>query len=162
MATMVVPTSNMRNKIALLLITLLGLVACDHQTVYHHYEHASESGWDKNDTLKYFVSPIQEPGSYQEDVELRVVNTFPFLSITLVVEQTVFPLGQTTRQSLECSLMNEEGHPTGTGISFYQYSFPLKKLELNQGDSIQINIIHNMKRESMPGIADVGVKISKK
>ncbi len=150
----------MRNKALCLLAFVLGLAACNHQVVYHHYEHASESGWEKNDTLKFFVSPVPEAGSYQEDIELRVVNTFPFQSLTLIVEQTVIPLGDTQRESIECRVMNKEGHPTGPGISFYQYSFPVKTMELNKGDSIQINVMHNMKREIMPGIADVGIKLS--
>ena len=161
MAAMVAPTSSMRNKLFFLLIAILGLVGCNQKTVYHHYEHASESGWEKNDTLKFFVSPIQAAGHYHENVEMRVVNNFPFLGLTLIVEQTVFPLGETQRHTLECCLMNEEGHPKGPGISFYQYSFPLMDLDLNKGDSIQINIIHNMKREIIPGIADIGVKIQR-
>ena len=144
----------------LLAATVLALAACDHKTVYHHFEHASTSGWDKNDTLKYSVSPIQEDGCYQMDVELRITNDYPFLGLTLLVEQTVLPMGKQEHQTLECNLMTKEGRPTGTGVSYYNYSFHLKDLKLNKGDSLQINIVHNMKREIMSGVADVGIKLS--
>ena len=84
----------------------------------------------------------------------------PFLSLTLQVEQTIYPLAQTHRHNVECSLINENGHPTGTGISFYRYEFPVGKIELNEGDSIQIHIVHNMKREIMPGISDIGIRLT--
>ena len=56
--------------------------------------------------------------------------------------------------------MTSEGHPIGTGVKHFNYSFRLKDLHLNEGDSLQINIVHNMKREIMPGISDIGIKLS--
>lgn len=151
----------MRDKLFILLAAItLTFMACDDKTVYHHYEHVSTSGWDKNDTLSFSVTPIKKAGSYQEVVEMRIDNTYPFLSLTLQVEQTIYPLAQTHRHNVECSLINENGHPTGTGISFYRYEFPVGKIELNEGDSIQIHIVHNMKREIMPGISDIGIRLT--
>ena len=117
-------------------------------------------GWDKNDTLKFSVAPIQTADNYLEVVEIRIDNTFPFMGLTLKVEQTVYPLGVTQRQSIECSMINNNGHPTGSGVSYYNYEFPLMNLDLNKGDSIQINIVHNMKREIMPGISDIGIRLT--
>jgi hypothetical protein len=58
-------------------------------------------GWDKNDTLKFSVAPIQTADNYLEVVEIRIDNTFPFMGLTLKLEQTVYPLGVTQRQSIE-------------------------------------------------------------
>ena len=35
-------------------------------------------------------------------------------------------------------------------------------MEIEQGDSLRINIRHNMKREILPGIADVGIKFTRR
>jgi len=152
---------SMKDKLFILLAVLaLVVAACDNQTVYHHYEHITMDGWDKNDTLKFSVAPIQTADNYLEVVEIRIDNTFPFMGLTLKLEQTVYPLGVTQRQSIECSMINSNGHPTGSGFSYYNYEFPLMNLDLNKGDSIQINIVHNMKREIMPGISDIGIRLT--
>ncbi len=151
----------MKDKLFILLVVLaLVVAACDTQTVYHHYEHITMDGWDKNDTLKFSVAPIQTADKYLEVVEIRIDNNFPFMNLTLMVEQTVYPLGVTQRQSIKCNLMNTYGHPTGSGISYFNYEFPLMNLDLNKGDSIQIHIVHNMKREIMPGISDIGIRLT--
>ena len=43
----------------------------------------------------------------------------------------------------------------------YQYIFPLKTLPLEKDDSLFIEIRHDMKREILPGITDVGIKLSR-
>lgn len=157
-------TTMPRNKIGKsisLLLLILGLVACGHQTIYHHYEHVSPSGWDKNDVQTFSVPAIQEAGRYHEEVELRISNDFPFLGLTLVVEQAVFPSGEKQSYTLDCSLVDESGMPKGQGVSYYQYQFPLTDIELNEGDSLQIRILHNMKREIMPGVSDIGISLRK-
>ena len=48
----------------------------------------------------------------------------------------------------------------GHGISTYQYNFHLTTLTLNEGDSLHIAVRHNMKREILPGISDIGIRLS--
>ena len=125
--------------------------------VYHHYEHVPTFGWEKNDTLYFSIPPIKASGNYHEEVELRTDESFPFLGLTLLVEQTVWPKGEHHHYTLNCSMADKNGNIKGRGISCYQYEFPLADLHLQEGDSLQIAIIHNMKREIMPGITDVGI-----
>ena len=49
----------------------------------------------------------------------------------------------------------------GSGVSLYQYLLPITTHTYEKGDSIRVRVIHNMKREDLPGIADVGIKITK-
>lgn len=145
------------NRIILILMVALGITACNREMVYHHYEHVPNNGWEKNDTLSFAISPMAEAGTYHEDIELRINETYPFLGLTLRVEQTVYPRKESRHQTLSCSLIGKSGQPKGRGISYYQYSFPLGDLQLEAGDSVQIRITHNMKREIMPGVTDVGI-----
>ena len=137
-----------------------GLSSCDHQTVYHHYEHVSLGGWEKNDALHFAIPPVRTTGTYSEQLELRIDQTFPFLSLTMIVKQTVFreglPTGATRHYRVIGQLAKSDGTMTGSGISYYQYSFPVTETVLEAGDSLDIEIVHNMKREIMPGITDVG------
>ena len=152
----------MRNKLILLLMVAAGFVACGHQTVYHHYEHMPSNGWEKNDTIKFSIGPVKLAGSYYEDVELRTDGDFPFQGLTLIIKETVYPKGETTEQALNCNLVDERGEISGSGVNYFQYRFPHRDLQLNEGDSVEISITHNMKREILPGVADLGIRLTKK
>ena len=148
---------------------LLTLTACNKQTVYYHYEHTPVSGWEKNDTLTFLTAPIAVEGHYAEDVGLRISGDYPFIALNLIVEQTVLktPTSKLKTQTsnlvdtLTCNLIDEMGNAKGNGISHYQYTFPLTTLSLAQGDRLRITIRHDMKREILPGITDIGIRLTK-
>ena len=143
------------------MLVVLMLTACNDKTVYHDYEQIPASGWEKNDQLSFTLPPIQKTGDYTEEVGMRINGSFPFLSLSLIIEQTKLNTGEKQCDTLVCELINKRGYPQGKGVSQYQYLFPLKTLQLNKGDSLRIEIHHDMKREILPGITDVGIKLSK-
>ena len=144
----------------MVLMVTLAITSCNRKTVYHHYEHTTLAGWEKNDTLIYSVSPMKQRAMVQENVELRISGDFPFRSVNLIVEQTTLPMGISRLDTLNCDLIDPEGNVKGDGISLYQYRFHLTELSLNEGDSLHIRIRHNMKREILPGIADIGIRLA--
>ena len=115
-------------------LAILALAACHTNTVYDHYNHTLIDGWDKNDTLIYHVPKIKEGGVY--DGRIRV-------------------------DTLNCKFSDCDGFHMAHGISHSQYCFPIARLQLNANDSLSINVRHDMKRDLMPGISDVGIKIVK-
>ncbi len=144
------------------LLFLILLTACKRNTVYYHYEHPPLIGWEKNDTIIFQLSPVKEAGTYEEEIGIRITDDYPFTSIYLVVDQTILPAHKKHSDTLEISLMNQQGYSTGQGVSNIQYIQPLRHIDLAQGDSLHITVRHDMKREIMPGVTDIGVKISKK
>ena len=66
------------------------------------------------------------------------------------------------RYTLPCRLMNKRGNTQGQGINYYQYDFIVADIPLNAGDSLRIGIRHDMKREILPGLSDLGIIIRKK
>ena len=66
------------------------LSACSGSTVYDEYAHTPIAGWEKNDTLSFEVSPLLEPGHYRQSLGLRITGAYPFMGLTLIVEQTVY------------------------------------------------------------------------
>lgn len=135
------------------------LSSCDRKTVFDQYDHTPIAGWEKNDTLKFGPIKIATTGAYAENIGLRISGTYPFQGLCLIVEHTILPQGSTTIDTLNCDLVSREGIVKGQGLSYYQYNFAMKDRMFNHGDSIYIHIRHNMKREIMPGVSDVGVKI---
>ena len=153
----------MRRNISLLLIVVVSLVilACKTSTVYYHFESTPIAGWERNDTLKFSVPALKEAGGYREDISLRLNSDYPFMGLTIIVDQTVFPGQRHVSDTVNCRVVDEEGNVKGRGLGFYEYDYPLTHLRLNAGDSLQINVRHNMKREILPGVADVGIRVMK-
>ena len=149
----------MKRLILILLTVALALTSCNRNTIYSHYQHTPLDGWEKNDTLVFDVVPVRSDGTYSEVVGLRMSSTYPFMGLTLIVEQEVWPSGLTHSDTLWCRLIDRDGNIQGEGISTFQYNFQLRNLRLNTQDSLHITIRHNMKREILPGVADVGVTL---
>lgn len=141
---------------------LAGLSSCDESLVYSHYEHTQLSGWEKSDTLYFNTPRMNQKGRYRIELGLRTTGDYPFTSLTLSIEQCVFPANSTKNYSIKCQLMEENGITKGQGVSVYQFAFPVADVDLNEDDSVQIRIRHDMKREILPGISDVGIKLSRK
>ncbi len=141
-----------------LLCTLM-LMGCTKGYTYHHFEHTEVEGWEKHNALHYAVPPVTNTADYGLCIDLRTTSDYPYTSITLVVEQQVFPAGRKLRNMVECKLIDDNGRRQGTGIGQYQYRFPIRTQHLNKGDSIDISIKHNMTQYILPGISDVGVRL---
>jgi gliding motility-associated lipoprotein GldH len=151
----------MRNW-SLTLMTIITLcAACTEGKVYHHYNHTPVGGWEKVDTLVFDVPAMKEQGLYGTVVGLRITNGYPFMGLSLIVEQTVYPSQRRRIDTLNCKLIDKDGTPKGQGVSYYQYRFQLSQMSLAQHDSLHITIRHDMKREILPGIADIGIAVNK-
>lgn len=138
------------------------LTACNKRTVYYHYEHTPLTGWERNDTISFVVGPIGEDGLYEEEVGLRITGEYPFMGLNIIVEQQLASTQEKHCDTLVCDLVNDHGTAKGAGVSQYQYMFRLPTLELQAGEKLFVAIRHDMKREILPGISDIGVKVSRK
>jgi len=155
----------MRNKqlLTILTVAVAALFAgCDSKTVYSHYEHTPQEGWEKIDTLFFEVPPVKEAGIYQEEIGIRTDIGFPFQSLALNVAQDVLPQGEHYQTTINCVLYDETGKERGSGISRFQTVVYLTDVKLNEGESMRISITHNMRRELMSGVSDIGIILTKK
>lgn len=141
---------------------LLLFSSCDNGVVYDTYNHTQIEGWEKNDTLVFDVPRLVSSGRYRMEVGLRTNGTFPFTGLSVVVEQTVIPGYKTFTDTLRCRLTDEKGNVLGRGVSCFQYNFILSDVDLAKGDSLHVRVRHIMKREILPGISDVGLKVTRK
>ena len=153
---------NRRTLLYLYIVVCVALacVACNQGTVYNQYESTNIKGWERNDTISFQTEAMTVSGNYHEEVGVRINGDYPFMGLSLVVEQTVMPSRKSYNGTLTCHLIDESGNAIGNGINHYQYLFPLTTLKLDKGDYVRIAIRHCMKREILPGILDVGVKLS--
>ena len=136
------------------------IVSCNRKNVYVNYRHVPMSGWDKTDTLVFAVSPLGA-GSYREEIGVRVDRSYPFVSLSLVIEQAILPSGYVHRDTLNYKIVDEKGKFRGKGVSYFQQAFHLNTINLHDGDSLSITIKHNMKREMVMGVSDIGFSIDR-
>lgn len=145
--------------VAVMCMMAMVVASCTTNTVFDSYAHTPLAGWEKNDTLTFDVKPLALSGEYSEQVGLRMTNAFPFTSISLIVEQHIYPKDKVLTDTIKCPITDQRGNFLGDGVSSYQYLFPLKEVTLSRGDSLHVSIRHNMKREILPGVSDVGLKL---
>ncbi len=140
---------------------LLQLTACRKDTVYFHYKHTPLSGWEKNDTLIFQPPAMKQAGTYKEALGLRISEGYPFMGLNLIIEQTVLPSHEKRSDTLRCNVIDQQSNIQGQGVSQYQFLFPLTTINLKEGDKLYIAVRHDMKREILPGISDVGIRLTR-
>lgn len=151
------------NRVVIILTTLLvtALTACDKTKVYNQYVNAPIKGWEKNEAVILDIDPLDEGGTYSLLLGMRISEEYPFRNLHMVVEQTIYPSGKTLSDTITCHVVDKHGNMLGHGVSLYQYDLPIRKRFYLHGDSIHIRVRHNMKREILPGISDVGITLRK-
>jgi len=146
---------------ALLGLIILAMAACQQRAAFSHYEPVPLNGWNREDTVKFTFGPVAENNSFSETLGLRANLDYPFTNLSLIVEQEVMPSGTVHCDTLDISMIDVDGSPKGKGVNHYQYDIPLNTISLLTGDSLFVSVRHNMKRENLPGISDIGLTLEK-
>ena len=115
-------------NIVSVVMTAAVAVSCATDTVYYSYAHTPVAGWEKNDTLTFNIPGMAAPGTYSQQVGLRMTSAFPFTSISLIVEQRIMPRGKVLTDTIKCPITDIRGNFLGDGISSFQYMFPLREV----------------------------------
>ena len=135
--------------------------ACTGGVAYHHYEHVAEEGWDKEDTLILKTDTLYETATYSVEVNLRTTAEYPYKQLMLMVEEKLLPNKAKRVFPVTFQIASDEGERNGEKLLYYELEKQLAMQQLSQGDSLQFRIYHKMRRQTLPGIKDVGIKIEK-
>jgi len=146
-------------------LSVAALVSCFQYTAYFHYQSTDTNGWHRFDFLEYKVGAVSQEGYYVEEIGIRYNPQFPYRQLSLVIDQTVVHtatkrIGRHKSDTLQVELYDPQGRPTGEGVNMQQLVIPLKSLKLERGDSIAMQIRHNMKSTTIKGIAAIGMKLT--
>lgn len=143
------------------IIIVSGFLACNDGRIYDHYEHIEADGWERSDTVS-FGFPCTHDGTYSINVGLRANQKFPYKTISMIVEQTIFPSRKTWRDTITCQIIDDNGYLTGKhGISNCEIRHNLTNYRLQKNDSVRIRINHCMRRETIPGISEIGINATR-
>ena len=103
-----------------------------------------------------------EGGTFQDELALRTTSAYPYTQLSLVVRRQVLPHGDILTDSLTFQLTDSQGQSTGVGATLRHHSLPLSLIHLEDSQHLAVSIHHNMKKEVLPGISDLGMTITKR
>lgn len=153
----------MGKSIAAAVVGVMVAASCDMSVAYHHYEPVPITGWSRGDTMVFSFMPTSDNDTYDRMLCVRITDSYPFTNISLVVESMIYKEGILSaphNDTLQCRFFDKEGALRGKGVDHYTYEYPLPPITLLAGDSLVMAVRHNMRRETLLGVTDVGIKVS--
>ena len=151
--------------IKLLLITFCAMLSsCTGDVIFSEQTKIENCTWDMNNPVVFDVSTddIDTICCYDLQVTMRHDETYPNQNIWLFVESQN-ETGFTSRDTLQCFLVDNYGHWIGSGVGtlhyisvYYKenYRFPHK-------GSWRYTIRHGMRDSQLKGIVNVGLRIER-
>lgn len=127
----------------------------------HSYLPLPEDSWNRTDTLQFILPVLATDDNCSVQIGLRVTNNFPYEELFLEVEQKCQNPYSHRVDTIKFKLTDESGDFTENGINYFQYESQSLPLDLKKGQTGEIRIRHLMHREVLPGIMDVGIRVSR-
>ena len=150
------------SRLGLFLTTLLLLAAWHQQRpLCYEYHHTLVEGWDQGRVQTFQTDTVGASGNYTFEVCLRTTFRYPFQTLWLLVEQHWQDEVRTMRDTVVCEIIDSKGNPTGKGVSFFQSEHFVTNRLLRKGQTGTITVRHIMRRDMLPGISEVGIRIRK-
>jgi gliding motility-associated lipoprotein GldH len=155
------------NSVTLIIIILtvaMAMSGCNRKAVYSHYEPIAVSGWgwEKTDTIRFYLPQTTEMCHYTEELGLRTTQAYPYTNVVLVVVQKSVPSGFERKDTVEFELVSNDGQRLGQGFKYFHQIKSLPDVTIPKGDSLSINVCHNMRNDHLKGIAAVGITVKRK
>ncbi len=139
----------------------MAFVACSRSVLMHTYRHIPVEGWEQSDALSFAVDTIRDSETLQMDIGVRTTNDFPYQKLWIVVDTELQNPDTAFTDTLSCMFVDHNGLRNGKGTDTYQYDFHLGEIELQKGQTGRFVVRHIMRREIIPGVTDIGVRLYK-
>ncbi len=155
----------MTKQLLFLLCLSLAVSSCSLDVKFSRYEPIPSDGWDIEDTVKFSTDTLREGGRYGFTCGVRTRRAYPYQELVMMVERKVYRdtlLVLHKREKITCPIVKPNGSATGEGIASKIHECELRDFIMNAGDSVEINVTHNMSRQLIPGIVDVGITMEKR
>ncbi len=154
------------NRLYYLIIVLLTLISCDHNTVFDQYNSVNKLGWHK-DSVQVFSLPVMDTlKSHHIYFNLRNTNLYPYSNLFLI-STLDYPNGKKQIDTLEYQMAMPNGEWLGVGGSvkenklWFQESFKFK-----EKGNYQISVSQAMRSNGsengvlyLKGITNIGLQI---
>ena len=153
------------SHIITLFIVVIIVTACNDARTCDSYKSLPSK---RNDTVTFNI-PCQEEGMYNMDLGIRAFQSYPYKSITLIIERTVIhkqkkkQTSNSYQDTVICNIINDDGRLVGKrGITTSEIEQRIALFPLQNHDSLHVSVRPIMSKEQLPGISDVGIQIVKR
>lgn len=140
-------------------VICLLLSACGSDTWYHTYKQIPATVWEKFDTLTFCLPEVPDSGLYDFYVDVRTTAAFPYTGLKIAALTGTDSLAVERRDTADCRVQTLSGIPSGEGITLICHEAPLYRLTLCPGQRATVRLYHIMRREDLPGVSDVGLRV---
>ena len=151
------------NKYTLfIIIALTLLISCrSHRTLLHEFAAIDGEEWNIIDSLHFEIDSVTTSGNCETTLEFRTNANYPYRNISILMTQSLRNKNKDITKTLAYDIVDESGKNNGEGITYLTHRIPFCTMEIQEGDTVDIFIRHNMQDNILPGIADVGVLVEK-
>ena len=151
------------NKYTLfIIIALTLLISCRSQrTLLHEFAAIDGEEWNIIDSLHFEIDSVTTCGNCETTLEFRTNANYPYRNISILMTQSLRNKNKDITKTLAYDIVDESGKNNGEGITYLTHRIPFCTMEIQEGDTVDIFIRHNMQDNILPGIADVGVLVEK-
>ena len=139
----------------------LSLAACTGGTVLHSYKPLPREGWDRCDTVRFDLPEAERDIDGTLFIGLRTTANIHYQDVVLAVEQHLDAPFAYRCDTVRYPLADAEGFALSPGVNHHQYESQQVPFHLQKGQSGSVRIRHLMRHEVVPGITEVGIKVSK-
>jgi len=143
-------------------LALVLLASCDDNRLYEENRELKDHAWTERDTLRFEFTVIDTASPYNFYFNLRNADDYPYSNI-YVFMNTTFPNGKFRRDTVEFVLADQAGRWMGKGQgSLWDNQLLFRKaMRFPLTGKYKIEINQAMRRQSLPGISDAGIRIEK-
>ena len=134
-------------------------IACTENTFFHSYKSLPAEGWERRDTICFDVPQQAEDIDGTLTIGLRTKANIGIQDVAIAVEQRLQAPAAYRCDTVRYPLTDAEGTALTGGINIHQYETQHLPLHLQKGQQGTIRIHHLMRRELIPGITDIGIRV---
>ncbi len=129
-------------------------------TVFHQCHAVNGDGWQRSDTLLFELPVLPKQTDVDFLVDVRYTGEYPYRHLWLVIQSNVTDSLHWQTDTLCCTLYDEKGNFTGTGMAgMYQVEVPLGTRTPDGSSSARVQIRHCVNDASVKGVMDVGIRV---
>ena len=145
-----------------LVISTIFLSSCGDLPLASNSIEIDSDGWNSIDSTSFEWEVVDLDLRYNAFIDIRHNADYPYSNLYLYLDFT-FPNGKQRRDTLACILADERGRWYGSGIGdFFDYRVPFRvDFEFRINGNYRLNVVHGMRRNPLPGITDLGLRIEK-
>ena len=147
--------------LSIIIVGLVSLTACQHRTVYTHFQSIPVQGWHQDSILAYHFTIDDTLSEYNILITLRHTSRYPFQNVWMFVQEKQ-DMNIIHTDTIEGYMADDYGRWIGKGINNYELTllYADNYRFLHPGDYL-FTLQQGMRTEWLQGVEDVGLTINK-